>query len=134
MSAPAGWYENPSVAGSVRYWDGTQWSVHTAYANNGPGSPSPSDPAHDNGPGSVRHYMLPVGRSWQSIAAPYAGLASLVPMPLISQIFGIGAIVLGLLALRRAGSGGHGTGRAIFAIVLGVVGSVGSIVFFLAMS
>jgi len=137
MSTPAGWYDNPSTPGSVRYWDGVQWSAHTAYAHtayahSGPGALPPSAPERDNGPSSVMHYMLPVGRSWQSVAAPYAGLASLVPFPLISQLLGIAAITLGILAIRRASSGGHGTGRAIVGIVLGAIGSVGSIVLFLS--
>jgi len=55
-----------------------------------------------------------------------------VPFPLISQLLGIAAITLGILAIRRASSGGHGTGRAIVGIVLGAIGSVGSIVLFLS--
>ncbi len=132
MSAPAGWYQDPSVAGSVRFWDGAQWSAHTAHTQSGPGVYAPSARDEDNGPSSAIHYVIPVGRSWESITAPYLGLASLVPLPLISQAFGIAAITLGILALRRASSGGHGTGRAIVAIVLGALGAIGSIVLYVA--
>jgi hypothetical protein len=31
-SAPAGWYANPEDSQQQRYWDGTQWTTHTAPA------------------------------------------------------------------------------------------------------
>ncbi|NLB47987.1 MAG: DUF2510 domain-containing protein, partial [Microbacteriaceae bacterium] len=30
MSAPAGWYDDPWGAGSIRFWDGGTWTGHTA--------------------------------------------------------------------------------------------------------
>ena len=30
MQAPPGWYPDPSVAGTVRYWSGQEWTFHTA--------------------------------------------------------------------------------------------------------
>ena len=128
MTAPAGWYQDPSVAGFVRYWDGVQWSHHTAAAQGWPGAVAGGA---DTGPSSVMHYLLPVGRSWQSVTAPYLGLCSLLPVPIIGQLLGIGAIVLGVIALRLARTGGHGTGRAITAIVLGSIGTIfGALVLF----
>ena len=122
MTAPAGWYQDPSVAGFVRYWDGVQWSHHTAAAQGWPGAVAGGAGEADTGPSSVMHYLLPVGRSWQSVTAPYLGLFSLLPIPIIGQALGAGAITLGIIALRRSKSGGHGTGRAVTAIVLGTIG------------
>ncbi len=64
--------------------------------------------------------MVPTGRSWQTIAAGYIGLISLLAFPL-----GPVAIVLGVQGLRAARrQGSHGRGRAIFGIVTGCIGSV----------
>ena len=35
---PPGWYPDPSAPGTVRWWDGSAWSAHTARAAGGPGS------------------------------------------------------------------------------------------------
>lgn len=63
--------------------------------------------------------ILPVGRSGMAIAAGYAGLFALlvVPAPL--------ALLLGILAFRdlKRNPKKHGMGRAIFGIVMGVLGS-----------
>ena len=130
MTTPAGWYDDPQDARFIRFWDGIQWSANVApkVANPVDGSVSQG---FDTGPSSVLHYIVPVGRSWQSVVAPYLGLFSLLPVPVICQLLGIGAIVLGVIALRRARTGGHGTGRAITAIVLGSIGTIfGVIVLF----
>ncbi|WP_237728324.1 hypothetical protein [Cellulomonas sp. APG4] len=69
------------------------------------------------GPSGAVHWLLPVGRSWQAVVAPYVGLISLLAFPLAPV-----AIGLGVWALARARRGGHGTGRAVFAIVTGLLG------------
>jgi len=130
MTTPAGWYDDPQDARFIRYWDGVQWCADVA-----PKVAALVDPAasqgFDTGPSSVLHYIVPVGRSWQSVVAPYLGLVSLLPVPVFGQLLGIGGIVLGAIALRRARTGGHGTGRAITAIVLGSIGTIfGLIVLF----
>jgi Protein of unknown function (DUF2510) len=130
MTTPAGWYDDPQDARFIRFWDGFQWSANVAPKVANPVGGSGSQ-AFDTGPSSVLHYIVPVGRSWQSVVAPYLGLCSLLPVPIISQLLGIGGIVLGVIALRLARTGGHGTGRAITAIVLGSIGLVlGVIVLF----
>ncbi len=64
--------------------------------------------------------MLPTGRTWQSIAAGYVALFALVIWPL-----GPVALGLGLWALQVSGrTGSHGRGRAVFAIVVGVLASM----------
>jgi hypothetical protein len=123
MTTPAGWYDDPQDARFVRFWDGFQWSANVApkVANPVDGSGSQGI---DTSPPGVLHYIVPVGRSWQSVVAPYLGLISLLPVPVIGQLLGIGGIVLGAIALRLARTGGHGTGRAITAIVLGSIGTI----------
>ncbi|HYQ76460.1 DUF2510 domain-containing protein [Cellulomonas sp.] len=60
------------------------------------------------------HWLLPTGRSWQSIVAGYVGLLALLIWPL-----GPFAVWFGLWALRKGSTGGHGRGRAVFAVVVG---------------
>ena len=77
--------------------------------------PAPDRPgAH---PTDALHWIAPVGRSWQSIVAGYVGLFSLLLWPL-----GVVAIGLGFWALRVGRRGGHGRGRAVFAIIAGALG------------
>jgi predicted acyltransferase len=63
--------------------------------------------------------LLPVGRSGYAIAAGYLGLFSLliVPAPF--------AVLFGILAIRhiRRNSTKHGMGRAVFGVVMGVLGT-----------
>lgn len=123
-ATPAGWYQDPQNPALQRYWDGAAWTQHTAAA------PTVlANPTEATGPRSALHYIVPVGRSWQSVTAPYLGLFSLVPIPVLSALVGGAAITLGVIALRKAKSGGHGTGRAIVAIVLGAIGAAISIAF-----
>ena len=63
------------------------------------------------------HYVIPVNTSGLAIAAGYVGLISVLcfPAPV--------ALILGILALRQLNRNPklHGRGRAIFAIVMGVI-------------
>ena len=95
--------------------------------------PAPQWPAQQgsmaaSGPTDAVHWMLPVGRSWQSITAGYVGLVSLV-----IWVLGPVAIWLGIWAMQKARTGGHGRGRAIFAIVTGTLGTL-FMALFVAMS
>jgi hypothetical protein len=67
--------------------------------------------------------LIPIGRSGLAIAAGYVGLFAvlLIPAPF--------AILLGVLALKdiKAHPEKSGNGRAIFGIVMGVLGTVGLI-------
>lgn len=71
------------------------------------------------GPQDPAHWLVPVGRSWQSIAAGYLGLFGLFLF--VTAPF---AVWMGVWALRLAKQGGHGSGRAWFGIVTGVIGTV----------
>jgi hypothetical protein len=70
-------------------------------------------------PSSVVHWLVPTGRSWQSITAGYLGLFGLLLWPLAPV-----AVALGIWAVQRGRHGGHGRGRAVFAIVTGLIGTV----------
>ncbi|WP_277949586.1 DUF2510 domain-containing protein [Cellulomonas sp. WB94] len=72
-----------------------------------------------SGPSDAVHWMLPVGRSWQSITAGYVGLLSLG-----IWVLGPVAIWLGIWAILKARTGGHGRGRAVFAIITGTLGTL----------
>lgn len=131
-----GWYADNVTPGVLRWYDGRDWTAHTApvpgsvgqapsYAGQptgygyAGGYPAAGQPASDEyGPNNALHWIAPVGRSWQSVTAGYVGLVALA-----IWILGPVAIVLGVLALRQARSGGHGTGRAIFALVTGAIAS-----------
>ena len=122
QSAVAGWYPDTAHAGMLRYFDGTQWTGHTTpmtapvqYQPPSVGS-SPSDPVH---------WLLPIGRTWQSIAGGYVALfATLI------WVLGPVAIWLGVAALRASARGkGHGRGRAYFSLIVGSLATVAMIIF-----
>jgi hypothetical protein len=78
------------------------------------------DPSED----AAIKWLVPVGRSGWSIAAGYLGLLSC--FPLVGLLFGIGAVFTGILALSEIRKNRElgGKGRAIFGIVMGVLGAV----------
>ena len=80
---PAGWYADPAASGSVRYWNGTAWTEHTAPHNPVPSPVSPvaSATAQPAGFGSAP-YAQPAGTetSYRDPAA-YAPLQSHSPYP-----------------------------------------------------
>ena len=80
-------------------------------------------------PDAVVASLLPVGRSGLSIAAGYVGLFALVIV-----ILGPVSLLLGVFALRDLSRHPEklGKGRAIFAIVAGVWGTVATVLIWLA--
>jgi uncharacterized RDD family membrane protein YckC len=84
-------------------------------------SPIPTSPWRDD-PGA--RFLLPTGRSGKAIAAGYLGLFALLGLPAPF------AILVGVLALRdlRAHPQKLGRGRAVFGIVMGVLGTAGLLV------
>ncbi|NNE92089.1 MAG: DUF4339 domain-containing protein [Verrucomicrobiales bacterium] len=72
--------------------------------------------------------LLPVGRSGWAIAAGYAGLFALLFFP------GPIALILGIIALidiqksKKTGKPKHGMGRAIFALIIGGLTTIGLLI------
>ncbi len=83
-------------------------------------APAPVGPPPGAGssPHEALHWLVPVGRSWQSIVAGYLGLFS--PVIWFLAPFSIG---IGIWALVGAQPGAHGRGRAITGIVGGLLGA-----------
>lgn len=117
-----GWYGDPYIAGTLRYHDGATWTQHVAqapriqpvYPPAAPIGASPSDPIH---------WLLPIGRTWQSITAGYVALFAIVIWPL-----GPVALGLGLWAVNVSGhTGTHGRGRSVFAIIVGALATAAMI-------
>lgn len=79
---------------------------------------SPMPPSDDVGQNAGMRMLLPVGRSGWAIAAGYLGLLSIlmVPAPF--------AIICGIIAIihMKRNPRVHGMGRAIFGIVMGLLG------------
>lgn len=125
-TAPAGWYADPHQPEALRYFDGSAWTEHvSATPAAAPAVPSQpafglayqptSRPATGSSPSDPVHWLVPTGRTWQSIAAGYVALFAIFLWPL-----GPVALGLGVWAMRVSSAGGaHGRGRAIFAIVVG---------------
>jgi hypothetical protein len=101
-------------------WDAPPWAGASAPPWAGSSAPpwagSSAPPARMGAdPSDPAHWILPVGRSWQSITAGYLGLLGLVIWVLAPF-----ALWLGIWAMRIPG--GHGRGRAVFAIITGALG------------
>lgn len=75
----------------------------------------------------VTRALLPVGRSGWAIAAGYLGLLSLlfVPAP-----FAVLAAVLAIIDIKRHPEK-HGMGRAVFGLIMGLLGSAFLVIFLL---
>jgi len=85
-----------------------------------PGYPAPLSPRADIGQDAGIRMLIPVGRSGWAIAAGYLGLFSFVVLP--API----ALVVALIAISdiRKHPEKHGMGRAIFGLVMGILGTV----------
>jgi uncharacterized RDD family membrane protein YckC len=99
----------------------TQGSTHCANCHQPMTLPPPlPQRPGDLGQDAGIRMLIPVGRSGWAIAAGYFGLFSLLcfPAPL--------ALVFGILAIRdiQTHPNRHGMGRAIFGIVMEILGSV----------
>jgi hypothetical protein len=112
------------MPGTVRYFDGAAWTSHVSPAAVAAARPQvgahPSDPVH---------WLVPTGRSWQSITAGYVAIFAL-----FIWVLGPVALGLGVWAYMLADrTGGHGRGRSIFAVMVGVLTTIGMLVALVAM-
>jgi hypothetical protein len=71
-------------------------------------------------------WLIPIGRSGWAVASGYLGL--LACFPYVGLLFGILAVITGILALRHAKRNPKmgGKGRAIFGIVAGSIAGLGN--------
>lgn len=124
MAAP-GWYPDARDPRVLRWFNGLEWTQHVWPV----GGPAPAL-AFADGPSTAERWLIPVGRSWQSVAASYVGLVAMLAwmvglMGPVGALFGIavgtGSLALGVLAVRRVAEGGHGWARAGFAIAAGAL-------------
>jgi hypothetical protein len=128
-AAVPGWYADPQNAAGLRYFDGTQWTEHVAprpVASPTMAWGSQPIPAPLGGdPSDPVHWMLPTGRTWQSITAGYVALFAI-----FIWVFGPAALAFGIWALLASNmTDAHGRGRAIFAIIVGVFSTIALLAF-----
>lgn len=97
------------------------WVVPSQHAAAIPVATLVPERQYDIGQDSGMRLLLPVGRSGWAIAAGYAGLFAVLmfPAPL--------AVLFAILAINdiKKHPEKHGMGRAIFGLIIGVLGSIG---------
>lgn len=131
---PAGWYPAPHANNEPRYWDGQVWaedpSTRPTHA-----LPQATQTLSASQPGSARPKGLAIAALVLGIVAFVTGL-----VPLLGLLLALGAIVVGILALKKKQSKGLAiTGVALGGVALvtgfiaivtlvfaGLIGSVGS--------
>jgi hypothetical protein len=84
-----------------------------------------SKPARGRGDESAEKavkWLIPIGRSGWAVASGYLGLLSCFPF--IGLVFGILAVITGILAFRHSKRNPRmgGRGRAVFGILFGILG------------
>ncbi len=92
---PAGWYPDPQVAGTMRYWDGGAWSEHTA-SGYGHAAPGASSYGPYRGAAAARPQLSFTQANRQSLLAMGVALAYVV----IAQLVGI--VFLGIIPAMAA--------------------------------
>ena len=99
-------------------------AIRNPYAQDPQQSENPQMQPQKLGEQAGMRMLLPVGRSGWAIAAGYLGLLSLaiIPAPL--------ALITGIIAIIQINKSKltenkkHGMGRAIFGVIMGIIGSI----------
>jgi hypothetical protein len=95
-----------------------------AYGSPGVSRAAYGPPRESRGPGTVLHWIVPVGRSWQSMVAGYLAVFSI-----IIWVLGPAALGMGVWALARSRRENvRGTGRAVFAVVAGLLSTLAMVI------
>jgi hypothetical protein len=100
----------------------TGYQVPAGYfpTQRGPGPADQPAAGFGESPSDALHWLLPLGRSWQSLVAGYLALFNLLIWPL-----GPVSVALGIWALVRASrDGSRGRARAVFAVVVGGLSTI----------
>jgi hypothetical protein len=87
-STPAGWYNDPSVAGQRRYWDGTVWTDRTTATDQGAVSPKLAGEVSTTTDGLGRLARLTTPERVSAIAMIVVAIAAFLPW---ASVFGISA-------------------------------------------
>jgi hypothetical protein len=95
-----------------------------AYGSPGVSRAAYGPPRESRGSGTVLHWIVPVGRSWQSMVAGYLAVFSI-----IIWVLGPAALGMGVWALARSRRENvRGTGRAVFAVVAGLLSTLAMVI------
>ncbi|MDA9831420.1 DUF4190 domain-containing protein, partial [Akkermansiaceae bacterium] len=110
-----GWHTNKDCSAKI---------IMTTKENSPPSIPSAQPDSQALGDSAGIRMLLPVGRSGWAIAAGYLGLFGLIIIPApIALIVSIIAII-DIRKSKNTGKPKHGMGRAIFGLIVGIVGTV----------
>lgn len=83
MQTPPGWYQDPSIAGTLRYWDGWQWTGQTAPV------PAYGNPVYAQGPtfgspDATREYQKAHAMAgWARFSVAFWGVAAIINLILL---------------------------------------------------
>lgn len=126
----AGWYDDPADPTMARYWDGEQWSSRTRPKDAaGTSSVSYDAPAYSTEPSYSYATQPSGGTNGLAIASMVCGI-----LFFCGGITSILAVVFGHISLSQLGKPGNnqsGRGMAIAGLVLGYIGIVLAVLWFI---
>lgn len=115
----AGWYQDPSVPGQQRYWDGSTWTAHVAPGLE-PAAIVPAQAAYPTYAGTRPGYAV----------APQAGYAVAPKNPALSLLVSFFIPGVGSMMNGEVGKGigilvGYLVSFVLIVVVVGIVGVLG---------
>ncbi len=120
-SPAPGWYPDPTGEGAQRWWDGTAWSASTR------AHPVPT------GPAAPMAYPVPVLKNTPATAGLTLGIIAMFLDPFaIPALLGIIFSGIGLNranTLSQHGYGPVGRTKAVWGLVLSILGMLGTLLF-----